>query len=174
VQAAFGANRGHFDAAIAELTRALTEHARVGEEVGNTVAKSSGWTFAGVDPTPAPLGDLSIGDAIERYTGAKFGTPCTMTAALAITTAVKAVPVKQSGYSGLMLPVMEDKRLAERWDENTYGVDALLAYSAVCGTGLDTVPLSGDVSEERLVQIYGTWPRWRGSGRSRFRRGCSR
>ena len=31
----------------------------------------------------------------------------------------------------------------------------MLAYSAVCGTGLDTVPLPGDVSEERLVQIYG-------------------
>jgi uncharacterized protein (UPF0210 family) len=155
VQAAFGANSGHFDAAIAELTRALTEHARVGEEVGNTIAKSSGWTFAGVDPTPAPLGDISIGDAIERYTGATFGSPGTMTAALAITTAVKAVPVKQIGYSGLMLPVMEDKRLAQRWDENTYGIDALLAYSAVCGTGLDTVPLPGDISEERLVQIYG-------------------
>jgi uncharacterized protein (UPF0210 family) len=155
VQAAFGASSGHFDAAIAELTRAPAEHARVGEEVGNTIAASSGWTFAGVDPTPAPLGDVSIGDAIERYTGAKFGTPGTMTAALAITTAVKAVPVKQIGYSGLMLPVMEDKRLAQRWDENTYGIDALLAYSAVCGTGLDTVPLPDDVSAERLVQIYG-------------------
>jgi uncharacterized protein (UPF0210 family) len=31
----------------------------------------------------------------------------------------------------------------------------VLAYSAVCGTGLDTVPLPGDVSEERLAQIYG-------------------
>ena len=101
------------------------------------------------------MGDVSIGDAIERYTGAKFGSPGTMTAALAITTAVKAVPVKQIGYSGLMLPVMEDKRMAQRWDENAYGIDALLAYSAVCGTGLDTVPLPGDVSEERLVQIYG-------------------
>jgi uncharacterized protein len=31
-------------------------------------------------------------------------------------------------------------------------IDALLAYSAVCGTGLDAVPLPGDV--RRLVQIY--------------------
>jgi uncharacterized protein (UPF0210 family) len=68
---------------------------------------------------------------------------------------VKAAPTKQIGYSDLMLPVMEDKRLAQRWDENTYGIDALLAYSAVCGTGLDTVPLPGDVSEERQVRMYG-------------------
>lgn len=155
VQSAFAETHGDFDAAVAELTRQLTIHARVGEEVGNKVAASSGWTFAGVDPTPAPLGDVSIGDAIERFTGAKFGTSGTMTAALAITTAVKAVPVKQIGYSGLMLPVMEDKRLAQRWAENSYEIDALLAYSAVCGTGLDTVPLPGDVSEDRLVKIYG-------------------
>lgn len=155
VQDVFGATHGDFDAAVAELTRQLTIHARVGEEVGNAVAATSGWTFAGVDPTPAPLADASIGDAIERFTGAKFGANGTMTAALAITTAVKAVKVKQIGYSGLMLPVMEDKRLAQRWAENTYEIDSLLAYSAVCGTGLDTVPLPGDVTEDRLVKIFG-------------------
>lgn len=155
VQEVFAATHGDFDASVAELTRQLTIHARIGEEVGNKVAASSGWVFAGVDPTPAPLGDASIGDAIERYTGAKFGTHGTMTAALAITSAVKAVKVKQIGYSGLMLPVMEDKRLAQRWAENSYEIDSLLAYSAVCGTGLDTVPLPGDVSEERLAKIFG-------------------
>jgi uncharacterized protein (UPF0210 family) len=155
VQEVFGATHGDFDASVAELTRQLTIHARIGEEVGEAVAASSGWTFAGVDPTPAPLGDASIGDAIERYTGAQFGANGTMTAALAITTAVKAVKVKQIGYSGLMLPVMEDKRLAQRWAENSYEIDSLLAYSAVCGTGLDTVPLPGDVSVERLAKIFG-------------------
>ena len=139
VQQVFGATPGDFDASVAELTRQLTIHAKVGEEVGNAVAASSGWTFAGVDPTPAPLGDVSIGEAIERYTGEKFGANGTMTAALAITSAVKAVKVKQVGFSGLMLPVMEDKRLAQRWSENTYDIDSVLAYSAVCGTGLDTV-----------------------------------
>ena len=155
VQEVFGATHGDFDASVAELTRQLTIHAKVGEDVGNAIAASSGWTFAGVDPTPAPLGDASIGDAIERFTGGKFGTNGTLTAALAITTAVKAVKVKQIGFSGLMLPVMEDKRLAQRWSENTYDIDSVLAYSAVCGTGLDTVPLPGDVSEERLVKIFG-------------------
>ena len=155
VQQVFGTTPGEFDASVAELTRQLTIHARIGEEVGNAVAASSGWTFAGVDPTPAPMADASIGDAIERYTGSKFGETGTITAALAITSAVKAVKVKQIGYAGLMLPVMEDKRLAQRWAENTYEIDSLLAYSAVCGTGLDTVPLPGDISEERLAKIYG-------------------
>jgi len=155
VQEVFGRTHGDFDASVTELTRQLAIHARVGEEVGNAVAATTGWTFAGVDPTPAPLGDASIGDAIERYTGSTFGSSGTMTAALVITTAVRAVPVKQVGFSGLMLPVMEDKRLAQRWAENSFDIDSVLAYSAVCGTGLDTVPLPGDISEEQLAKIFG-------------------
>ncbi len=155
VQQVFSSTHGDFADSVAELTRQLTIHARVGEEVGNAVAAASGWEFVGVDPTPAPLADASIGDAIEHYTGSPFGSSGTMTAALVITTAVKAVKVKQVGYAGLMLPVMEDKLLAQRWAENTYEIDSLLAYSSVCGTGLDTVPLPGDISEERLAKIYG-------------------
>lgn len=155
VQEVFARTHGDFDAAVAELTRQLTIHARVAEAVGTQVAARHGWTFMGVDPTPAPLADVSIGAAIEAFTGARFGSSGTMTAALIITTAVKAVPVKQIGYAGLMLPVMEDKLLARRWAEGTYDTDALLAYSAVCATGVDTVPLPGDISEAQLMRIYG-------------------
>jgi uncharacterized protein (UPF0210 family) len=155
VQQVFARTHGDFDASITELTKELTVHAKVAETIGLRVAAATGWGFMGVDPTPAPLGDVSIGAAIETYTGSKFGSSGTMTAALIITTAVKAVPVKQIGYSGLMIPVMEDKRLAQRWAEGSYNADALLAYSAVCGTGLDTVPLIGDVSEEQLARIFG-------------------
>jgi uncharacterized protein (UPF0210 family) len=155
VQEVFARTHGDFDAAVAELTRQLTVHARVAETIGTEVASHHGWTFMGVDPTPAPLADVSIGGAIEAFTGAEFGASGTMTAALIITTAVKAVPVKQIGYSGLMVPVMEDKLLARRWSEGTYDTDALLAYSAVCATGVDTVPLPGDISEAQLMRIYG-------------------
>jgi uncharacterized protein (UPF0210 family) len=155
VQEVFSARRGDFDAAVAELTRQLTVHAKVAESIGHRVAASTGWNFAGVDPTPAPLADVSIGAAIESYTGARFGSSGTMTAALIITTAVKAVPVKQVGFSGLMVPVMEDKVLARRWAEGAVSIDSLLAYSAVCGTGLDTIPLPGDVSEEQVTRIFG-------------------
>ena len=155
VQEVFARTHGDFNASVAELTQQLTVHAKVGESIGEKVAAGSGWTFRGVDPTPAPLGDVSIGAAIETYTGAKFGSSGTMTAALVITTAVKAVPVKQVGYAGLMVPVMEDKLLAQRWAEGTYTTDALLAYSAVCGTGLDTVPFPGDIPEEQIARIMG-------------------
>jgi uncharacterized protein len=142
------------DLALADLTAALTKHASVADRIGNKVAAETNWNYVGLDPTPAPLGDVSIGAAIEAFTGTKFGASGTLTAARIITSAVKAVPVKQTGYSGLMVPVMEDKLLARRWAESTYNIDSLLAYSAVCGTGLDTVPLPGDISIEQMVRIY--------------------
>jgi uncharacterized protein len=78
-----------------------------------------------------------------------------LTAAATITAAIKDVKVKQAGYSGLMLPVLEDSRLAERWSEGRISLDALLSYSAVCGTGLDTIPLPGDITAEQLSLIIG-------------------
>jgi uncharacterized protein (UPF0210 family) len=154
VREVFAKDRGNADAALRDLTAALAKHAKAADSVGKKVATQTGWTYLGVDPTPAPLGDVSIGAAVEAFTGAKFGSSGTLTAARIITTAVKAVPVTQVGYSGLMVPVMEDKLLAQRWAESTYNVDSLLAYSAVCGTGLDTVPLPGDVRVEQLERIF--------------------
>ncbi|QNI30981.1 DUF711 family protein [Alloacidobacterium dinghuense] len=151
----FTKDKGNYDTALADLTAALSKHASVADAIGKKVAAETGWDFLGVDPTPAPLGDVSIGAAIEAFTGAKFGSSGTLTAARIITAAVKAVPVTQVGYSGLMVPVMEDKLLAQRWAESAYNVDSLLAYSAVCGTGLDTVPLPGDVSVEQMERIFG-------------------
>jgi uncharacterized protein (UPF0210 family) len=138
-----------------QLSAALARHLRAAEAVAKKVADSSGWTYAGIDPTPAPLGDVSIGRAIEAFTGAPFGAGGTMTAAAIITRAVKSAPVKQVGYSGLMVPVLEDNVLAKRWEEGTFNIDSLLAYSAVCAAGLDTVPLPGDITEGQIARILG-------------------
>jgi uncharacterized protein (UPF0210 family) len=154
VRDVFVKDKGNAAAATADLSAALTKHAAVADSVGSKVAAETGWSYAGVDPTPAPLADVSIGAAIEAFTGAKFGSSGTLTASRIITAAVKAVPQKQIGYSGLMVPVMEDKLLAQRWAEGTYNVDSLLAYSSVCGTGLDTIPLPGDITLDQMERIY--------------------
>jgi uncharacterized protein len=154
VRDVFAKNRGNVEAATTALTKALTEHARVADSIGNKVSAGTGWEYLGLDPTATALGDVSIGGAIEAFTAARFGSSGTLTAARIITTAEKAVPVKQVGYSGLMLPVLEDKLLAQRWGESTYDIDSLLAYSAVCATGLDTVPLPGDISVEQIERIF--------------------
>ena len=145
------------DAQVARgrLAKAFAEHAIEMEKTAIEISKQTGWTYMGFDPTPAPLREVSIGAAIEKFLGAKFGSSGTLTAAAVITQAVQTVPVKRIGYSGLMLPVLEDARLAQRWSEGTYHVDSVLAYSAVCGTGLDTIPLPGDITEEQIARMIG-------------------
>jgi uncharacterized protein (UPF0210 family) len=125
------------------------------ERHAGRIDQETGWAYMGIDLSPAPSGDVSIGAAIENLTAQPVGLSGTLTAAATITAAVKDVKVKQTGYSGLMLPVLEDTRLAQRWSEGRISIDALLSYSAVCGTGLDTVPLPGDISAEQLSLIIG-------------------
>lgn len=137
------------------LESALSAQARAIEEIAQHVEKSTGWMYMGLDLSPAPLKDVSIGQTLENFNGQPVGSPGTMTAAAVITGALKAIPVKHAGYSGLMLPVLEDGVLADRWSEGRLTLDSLLAYSAVCGTGLDVVPLPGDIGEERLMRIVG-------------------
>jgi uncharacterized protein (UPF0210 family) len=138
-----------------KLAQALTKWLLPAEAAAVRIAAKSGWTYAGIDPTPAPLGDVSIARAIENFTGAKFGAGGTMTAAGVITRAVQSTPVKQVGYAGLMVPVLEDNLLAKRWEEGTYNIDSLLAYSSVCAAGLDTIPLPGDITAEQIARILG-------------------
>lgn len=141
--------------AVPKLTAELSKYAVECESIAKDVAKSSGWNYRGLDPTPAPLAKVSIGAAIESLTHASFGSSGTLTAASLITQAVKAIPVQQVGYSGLMVPILEDARLAQRWSEGTFNIDDVLAYSAVCGTGLDTIPLPGNITQEQLAGIIG-------------------
>ncbi len=142
-----------YEAGAQELTRRLGRFAQDLEAAAKQVAAQTGWRYNGLDLSPAPLKDVSIGAAVEKLSHAHFGSSGTMSAVAAITAALKAIPVQQAGYSGLMLPILEDSLLAQRWSEGKISVDALLAYSAVCGTGLDTVPLPGDVTSEQLRRM---------------------
>lgn len=137
------------------VVQSLGAYARAIEQVAERVAAQTSWTYRGIDLSPAPGGNASIGLAIENLTGKPLGASGTLSAAAVLTAALRSIPVKQAGYSGLMLPVLEDQRIARRWSEGRLSLDALLAYSAVCGTGLDVVPLPGDVSEQQLESIIG-------------------
>jgi len=154
VEAAF---KGAPDVATARqrLTEMLSAVAFDVQTHANRIDMETGWRFAGIDLSPAPGVDRSIGTAIETLTQQPFGSAGTMTAAATITGGVKDVGVKQVGYNGLMLPIAEDQQLARRWNEGRVSLDALLAYSSVCATGLDTVPLPGDITEKELSLIVG-------------------
>jgi hypothetical protein len=137
------------------LIDSLSASAHDIERHAGRIDQETGWAYVGMDMSPAPLKDVSIAAAIENLTMQPVGSPGTLTAAATITSAVKDVGVKQTGYSGLMLPILEDGLLSQRWSQGRMTIDALLSYSAVCATGLDTVPLPGDISVEQLSLIIG-------------------
>ena len=137
------------------LTDMLGAQATEVERHAQRVDMETGWTYMGIDLSPAPLKEISIGAAMEELIAQPFGSNGTLTAAATITSAIKGVQVKQTGYNGLMLPILEDSRLAQRWSEGRVSLEGLLSYSAVCGTGLDTIPLPGDVTVEQLDMIIG-------------------
>ena len=123
------------------------------ERMGNKLAADFQWDYLGIDTSPAPGLDASIGQAIETLTGVPFGNASTLSACAAITDVLKGLSVKTCGYSGLMLPVMEDPVLALRAAEGRYTLAQLLSYSSVCGTGLDVVPIPGDTPVDTVTAI---------------------
>jgi len=143
------------DEAVTHLRDSLGRYAQEIEATAKQVDQQTGWKYGGIDLSSAPLKEISIGAAIEKLFGAPLGSPGTLTAAAVVTRALKGIPVTHAGYSGLMLPVLEDSGIAQRWSEGRLTFDSLLSYSAVCGTGLDTIPLPGDVTEEQLARILG-------------------
>jgi uncharacterized protein len=138
-----------------QLADTLNSQAQPIQALSRKIERDTGWAYMGIDLSPAPLGEESIGAAIEDLTKQPIGVSGTLSAAAIITGVLKDIAVKHAGYSGLMLPVLEDARLARRWGEGKMSLDGLLSYSAVCGTGLDVVPLPGDVSESQLARIVG-------------------
>ncbi len=131
----------------------LTEHAAPVVALAQRQAAELGTEFGGIDLSPAPNGADSIAAAMELAGHGPVGGPGTLALAAAITAGVRGTSLPTCGYCGLMLPVMEDAVLARHWAEDRLGVDQLLAYSAVCGTGLDTVPLPGDCSADDLTKV---------------------
>ena len=136
------------------LVRALEQASEVISPIAARVAAEHRMRFAGIDLSlaPAPGAATSIGRAFELLAGGPFGGPATLAAAAFITDCLRRAQVPRTGYSGLMLPVLEDDVLAAG-SGTGYDLDSLLLYAAVCGLGLDTVPLPGDCSEVQLAGI---------------------
>jgi uncharacterized protein (UPF0210 family) len=111
--------------------------------------------FGGIDFSlaPFPSEELSLGTALERLGVPGLGAHGSLAAAAILADTMDQADFPRAGFSGLMLPVLEDATLARRAAEGSLGVMDLLLYSAVCGTGLDTIPLPGDTDTEQLSAV---------------------
>ena len=144
---------------LAEARRALVEamerHAQALSRAAAGLQAQYALRFGGIDFSLAPFPEqaLSLGTAIERLGVSALGLHGSLAAAAILAETMDQARFQRAGFSGLMLPVLEDATLARRAAEGTLGVKDMLLYSAVCGTGLDTVPLPGESSAEQLAAL---------------------
>ncbi len=146
-------NSESVDIAKLKLKKLLESKLAAVEEIAIEISKRENREYSGIDVSPAPGLDASIGDAIETLTQVPFGDVSTLRACAAITDVLKNLEIKKCGYSGLMLPVIEDKILAKRATEGRYTVQELLLYSSISGTGLDVIPLPGNTPRNKLAEL---------------------
>jgi len=73
VQEVFGKYKDPHEAEQ-QLTAAFTRYGKELESAAMSVEKSTGWKYQGIDLTPAPQRERSIGAAIESFTGGTFGS----------------------------------------------------------------------------------------------------
>jgi len=111
--------------------------------------------FGGIDYSlaPFPQETRSLGAAFERMGVPMVGLHGSLSAAAILAETIDRARFPRAGFSGLMMPVLEDAVLAFRAAEGRLTVKDLLLYSAVCGTGLDTVPLPGDSTSGQIAAL---------------------
>jgi len=138
-----------------KMASEIEKHARELALTGDALGRRFSIAFSGIDFSlaPFPSDTASIGAAMERMGIPKAGLHGSLAAAAILTEIVERARFPGVGFSGLMLPVLEDSVLAQRAAEGTLTVKDLLLYSAVCGTGLDTVPLPGDTTAKQIAAL---------------------
>jgi uncharacterized protein (UPF0210 family) len=139
-----------------ELIASITKHGQAIAKIARSLNPDPQLlTFNGIDFSLAPFPDdaHSLGGAVEKMGVPKIGLHGSLAAAAILTEAVDRADFPHTGFSGFMQPILEDSVLAKRAAEGVLTVKDALLYSAVCGTGLDTVPLAGDLTAEEMTPL---------------------
>jgi len=148
-------NDADLEAVRMELITSIERIARKLDKIGQKLAVDYNLHFKGIDFSlaPFPTAAQSIGTAVENLGVPGVGYHGSLAAIALLAEALDRAQFPKVGFNGVMLPVLEDTVLAGSAAAGILSVNDLLLYSAVCGTGLDTVPLPGTSSEDQLYAV---------------------
>lgn len=137
------------------LVSSVENQAQSISAIGNRLAERLDLKFSGIDFSfaPFPERERSLGEAMERLGVPVLGMHGSLAAAAFLADALDRADFLRVGFTGLFLPVLEDAVLAARAAEGNLGINEILLYSAVCGSGLDTFPLPGDITSAEIASI---------------------
>lgn len=146
-------HNNRFQGSLESLKVGLQYHV---DQIMNVVdGFQSDFTFSGIDSSAAPSKDCASMVDVYKQLGVEFfGAAGTVEASSLLTNVFKSIKgVPLVGFSGLMLAVTEDTGLAQGTIDGDYDIRTLLTNSAVCGIGLDTVPIPGSTTHDKITAI---------------------
>jgi uncharacterized protein len=131
------------------------------DDICRNIEKSTGMKYFGIDASLAPhpeRPDCSIGYLVELLGVKCFGNSGTIFMASFLTDIIKSVVkrsgIRATGFNGVMYSVLEDHGLGKVGSEpDGLPISQLLALSAICGCGIDMVPVPGDISQNEIASI---------------------
>ena len=137
------------------IRRTFEQSLRPIRDVARQASHDVGVPFRGIDASLAPSPETpSIVDSMSRIGLGKFGTSGTLATCAFLTGELKKLlDGDVIGYTGLMLPILEDRGLARLANEGAVTIHELLMYSSVCGLGLDCVPIPGDSDRGSVAHL---------------------
>lgn len=137
------------------LVTSLEEQAQELTRIARRIEEQYQLRFCGIDFSlaPYPQDSVSLGAAIESLGVPAIGSHGSLAAAAFLADVLDRARFPKAGFSGLMFPVLEDSRLAQRMAQGRLGIKDLLLYAAVCGAGLDTIPLPGDTHVGQIAAL---------------------
>lgn len=138
-----------------KMSAALQYHASTIQEIVVNTNMEKIYKFSGFDSSAAPSKSCSSMTKVYEQMGVEyFGASGTIEASSLLTKVFQSLKdVNLVGFSGLMLALTEDMGLARGSIKKQFDIRSLLAFSAVCGIGLDTVPIPGDTSLEKISAL---------------------
>ncbi len=142
-------------AAYYAMSKALQHHVDQVVTIAKKFAKEQNLPFIGIDSSAAPSKDCgSLVDVFKALGVEYFGAAGSVEISALLTRVFKSIDnVDLLGFSGLMLAATEDAGLARDAIAGKYDIRTFLTNSAVCGIGLDTIPIEGDTSVEKMAAI---------------------
>lgn len=140
------------------IVAVLAPKLRTIDDIGRRLQEASGAEYRGLDASLAPFpdGNMSVAALIERMgslPGSAGSVAITALLTDALRSALRQSGARAIGFNGVMFSLLEDDHLAKANSMRGLSLDALTSLAAVCGCGIDMVPLAGLVFKEEVAAL---------------------
>ncbi len=141
-----------------QLIKYLVPEIKKIEKYAIEIEKITNMKYLGIDLAlaPFPEDENSVAEIIELLGAEVFGSYGTLFLISFLTDILKQLikksGIKSIGFNGVMLSLLEDKQLCIN-NKRLFTIDTLLTLSAVCGCGIDMIPIPGNTFQEEISSL---------------------